>query len=36
MNWFENKRQFGGLIKALIKKATKGYILRGKKKRQIY
>nr|Q00761.1 RecName: Full=Acetyl-coenzyme A carboxylase carboxyl transferase subunit beta, chloroplastic; Short=ACCase subunit beta; Short=Acetyl-CoA carboxylase carboxyltransferase subunit beta [Physcomitrium patens]BAB62087.1 acetyl-CoA carboxylase beta subunit [Physcomitrium patens]CAA42449.1 zinc finger protein [Physcomitrium patens] len=27
MNWFEDKRRFGGLIGAFIEKATKGYIL---------
>ncbi len=27
MNQFEDKCQFGGLIEALIEKATKGYIL---------
>nr|WGO61688.1 acetyl-CoA carboxylase beta subunit [Aneura pinguis]WGO61774.1 acetyl-CoA carboxylase beta subunit [Aneura pinguis]WGO61860.1 acetyl-CoA carboxylase beta subunit [Aneura pinguis]WGO61946.1 acetyl-CoA carboxylase beta subunit [Aneura pinguis] len=26
MNWFEDKRRFGGLIGAFIEKATKGYI----------
>jgi acetyl-CoA carboxylase carboxyl transferase subunit beta len=32
MNWFENKRQFGGLIGALIEKTTKGYILSEKER----
>ncbi len=32
MNWFEDKRRFGGLIGALIEKATKGYILSEKEK----
>jgi acetyl-CoA carboxylase carboxyl transferase subunit beta len=32
MNWFEDRRQFGGLIKALIKKTIKGYILNEKEK----
>ncbi len=27
MNWFEDKQRFGGLTRALIKKAIKGYIL---------
>jgi acetyl-CoA carboxylase carboxyl transferase subunit beta len=35
MNWFEDKCRFGGLIRAVIKKATKGYIL-SEKKRNIY
>jgi hypothetical protein len=30
MNWLEDKCQFGGLIKALIKNATKGYIFSEK------
>nr|AND48158.1 beta subunit of acetyl-CoA carboxylase carboxytransferase [Flatbergium novo-caledoniae] len=32
MNWFEDKRRFGGLIGALIEKATKGYILSEKER----
>jgi acetyl-CoA carboxylase carboxyl transferase subunit beta len=32
MNWFEDKRRFGGLISALIEKATKGYILSDKER----
>jgi hypothetical protein len=32
MNWFEDKRRFGGLIRALIKKTTKGYILNEKER----
>jgi hypothetical protein len=32
MNWFEDKRRFGGLIGALIEKETKGYILSERKK----
>lgn len=31
MNWFEDKRRFGGLIGASIEKATKGYILSERK-----
>lgn len=30
MNWFEDKRRFGGLIGASIEKATKEYILSEK------
>jgi hypothetical protein len=30
MNWFEDKHRFGGLIGALIKKVTKGYIFSEK------
>ncbi len=32
MNWFEDKGRFGGLIGALIEKATKGYILSEKER----
>jgi len=30
MNWFDDKCQYGGLIKAFIEKATKGYIFNEK------
>nr|NP_569638.1 acetyl-CoA carboxylase beta subunit [Psilotum nudum]AGC26802.1 acetyl-coenzyme A carboxylase carboxyl transferase subunit beta [Psilotum nudum]BAB84225.1 acetyl-CoA carboxylase subunit [Psilotum nudum] len=32
INWFEDKRKFGGLIGAFIEKATKGYILSEREK----
>nr|YP_010194405.1 acetyl-CoA carboxylase carboxyltransferase beta subunit [Pallavicinia lyellii]QZZ24686.1 acetyl-CoA carboxylase carboxyltransferase beta subunit [Pallavicinia lyellii]QZZ24770.1 acetyl-CoA carboxylase carboxyltransferase beta subunit [Pallavicinia lyellii] len=32
MNWFEDKRRFGGLIGAFIEKATKGYIFSEREK----
>jgi hypothetical protein len=32
MSWFEHKCRFGGLIRALIKKGTKGYILNEKER----
>ena len=32
MNWFDDKRKFGGLIGAFIEKATKGYIFSEKEK----
>nr|BDZ75650.1 acetyl-CoA carboxylase subunit beta [Timmiella anomala] len=35
MNWFEDKRRFGGLIGASIEKATKGYILSERKKLKV-
>nr|YP_009825485.1 acetyl-CoA carboxylase carboxyltransferase beta subunit [Botrychium lunaria]QIU83300.1 acetyl-CoA carboxylase carboxyltransferase beta subunit [Botrychium lunaria] len=31
-DWFEDKRRFGGLIGALIEKATKGYVLSEREK----
>jgi len=35
MNWFEDKRRFGGLIGASIEKATKGYILNERKRLKV-
>nr|YP_009973859.1 acetyl-CoA carboxylase carboxyltransferase beta subunit [Danaea sellowiana]QNH93759.1 acetyl-CoA carboxylase carboxyltransferase beta subunit [Danaea sellowiana] len=32
INWFEEKRKFGGLIGAFIEKATKGYVLSEREK----
>ncbi len=32
MNWFEDKCQFGGLIRVFIKKTTKGYIFSEKER----